>query len=56
MRLLLLAALTLTMATPALAQANPQIDYPAFEALTARVAPQRAERLLARAKAASATR
>ena len=33
-------------ATPALAQANPQIDYPAFQALTTAVAPQRAERLL----------
>ena len=43
----LLLALALTIATPAFAQANPQIDYPAFEALTARVAPQRAARLLA---------
>lgn len=46
MRTPLLAALAL-IATPAWAQANPQIDYPAFEALTASVAPQRAERLLA---------
>ncbi|MGQ3101891.1 MAG: rhodanese-like domain-containing protein [Sphingopyxis solisilvae] len=45
MRFLLLAAAL--AATPALAQANPQIDYPAFEALTASVAPQRANRLLA---------
>ncbi|BBB11575.1 rhodanese-like domain-containing protein [Sphingopyxis sp. FD7] len=43
----LLLALALTIATPAFAQANPQIDYPAFEALAARVAPQRAARLLA---------
>jgi phage shock protein E len=46
----LLAALLLA-ATPALAQGaaapNPQIDYPAFQALTASVAPQRASRLLA---------
>lgn len=35
------------IATPALAQANPQIDYPAFQTLTASVAPQRATRLLA---------
>ena len=34
------------IATPALAQANPQIDYPAFQTLTASVAPQRATRLL----------
>ena len=40
-------ALALSAAAPALAQANPQIDYPAFQALTASVAPQRAERLLA---------
>ncbi|MBK6414510.1 rhodanese-like domain-containing protein [Sphingopyxis sp.] len=46
MRITLLAALLLT-ANPALAQANPQIDYPAFQALTASVAPQRATRLLA---------
>ncbi len=46
MRTPLLAALAL-IATPAWAQANPQIDYPAFQALTASVAPQRAERLLA---------
>lgn len=45
--LLALAPIFALTATPALAQANPQIDYPAFEALTARVAPQRAERLLA---------
>jgi len=35
------------IATPALAQANPQIDYPAFQTLTASVAPLRADRLLA---------
>ena len=46
MRHILLAALTL-IAAPALAQANPQIDYPAFAALTTSVAPQRADRLLA---------
>ena len=46
MRTPLLAALAL-IATPAWAQANPQIDYPAFQALAASVAPQRAERLLA---------
>jgi len=49
MRKTLLLALALS-ATPALAQtapANPQIDYPAFQQLTAAVAPQRAERLLA---------
>ncbi|WP_227339787.1 rhodanese-like domain-containing protein [Sphingopyxis sp. P8] len=40
-------ALALAAAPSALAQANPQIDYPAFAALTASVAPQRAERLLA---------
>ena len=34
-------------ATPALAQANPQIDYPGFQALTASVAPERATRLIA---------
>ena len=34
----LLLALALT-ASPAMAQANPQIDYPAFQALTASVAP-----------------
>jgi phage shock protein E len=43
----LLLALALTAATPALAQANPQIDYPAFQALTASVAPARATRLIA---------
>ena len=43
----LLLALAVCLATPAFAQANPQIDYPAFEALTASVAPQRAQRLLA---------
>ena len=43
----LLLALAVSLAAPAFAQANPQIDYPAFEALTARVAPQRAQRLLA---------
>ena len=42
----LLLALTLTT-TPALAEANPQIDYPAFLALTASVAPERAQRLIA---------
>ena len=51
MRPILLAAATLAAATlaasPAFAQANPQIDYPAFQALTASVAPQRATRLLA---------
>ena len=41
----LLLALALT-ATPALAQADPQIDYPGFEALTASVAPERATRLV----------
>ena len=41
----LLLALALT-AMPAFAQANPQIDYPAFQALTARVAPEREARLL----------
>lgn len=45
MRRTLLLALALAT-TPALAQANPQIDYPAFQQLTASVAPQRAERLL----------
>lgn len=49
MRTVLLAAAL--FATPALAQtapppANPQVDYPAFQALTASVAPQRATRLL----------
>lgn len=42
----LLLALALA-ATPALAQANPQIDYPGFQALTASVAPERATRLIA---------
>src|SRR3546814_8548974 len=42
----LLLALALT-ATPALAQANPQIDYPAFQALAASVAPERAQPLIA---------
>lgn len=46
MRSALLTILALS-AAPALAQANPQIDYPAFQALTASVGPQRAERLLA---------
>ena len=41
---LLVAAALVT--TPALGQANPQIDYPAFQALTASVAPARAARLL----------
>lgn len=44
-RILLLAAAL--AATPALGQTNPQIDYPAFQALTTSVAPQRATRLLA---------
>lgn len=44
-RILLLAAALI--ATPAMAQANPQIDYPAFQTLTASVASQRATRLLA---------
>jgi rhodanese-related sulfurtransferase len=42
----LLLALAFT-ASPALAQANPQIDYPGFQALTASVAPTRATRLIA---------
>ena len=42
----LLLALAFT-ATPAFAQANPQIDYPGFQALTASVAPARATRLIA---------
>jgi rhodanese-related sulfurtransferase len=42
----LLLALALT-ATPAFAQANPQIDYPGFQALTASVAPTRETRLIA---------
>ena len=42
----LLLALALT-STPALAQANPQIDYPGFQTLTASVAPERAQRLIA---------
>ena len=46
MRKALLVAAAL-FATPALAQANPQIDYPAFQTLAARVAPQRADRLRA---------
>ena len=41
---LLVAAALVT--TPALGQANPQIDYPAFQTLTASVAPARAARLL----------
>ena len=45
MRILLLAAALI--AAPALGQTNPQIDYTAFQALTASVAPQRATRLLA---------
>jgi phage shock protein E len=49
MRILLpVAMLTAALAaTPTFAQTNPQIDYPAFEALTASVAPERATRLLA---------
>ena len=46
MRRTLLFALAFA-AAPAFAQANPQIDYPAFQALTARVAPERAQRLIA---------
>jgi phage shock protein E len=46
MRRTLFLALALA-ATPALAQANPQIDYPGFQALTASVAPERATRLIA---------
>ena len=42
----LLLALALT-AMPAFAQANPQIDYPAFQALTISVAPARETRLIA---------
>lgn len=47
--LLLAFALCLSPASaaPALAQSNPQIDYPAFQALAASVAPQREARLLA---------
>lgn len=45
MRKALLLAASL-VATPAFAQANPQIDYPAFQTLTASVAPTRATRLL----------
>lgn len=45
--LLALAPILVGAATPALAQANPQIDYPGFQALTARVAPERATRLIA---------
>ena len=49
MRILLPTAMLAAalIATPVFAQANPQIDYPAFQALTASVAPQRATRLLA---------
>jgi phage shock protein E len=52
MKLAALSALALaaaTVAAPAGAQtapANPQIDYPGFQALTASVAPQRAVRLM----------
>ncbi|OHD05818.1 rhodanese-like domain-containing protein [Sphingopyxis sp. RIFCSPHIGHO2_12_FULL_65_19] len=35
------------IAAPAFAQANPQIDYPGFQALAASVAPARVERLIA---------
>ncbi|WP_422061656.1 rhodanese-like domain-containing protein [Sphingopyxis sp.] len=44
-RILLIAAAL--VATPAFAEANPQIDYPGFQMLTASVAPARAGRLLA---------
>lgn len=46
MRHILLLALAFA-ATPAFAQGNPQIDYPAFQALTASVATERAARLIA---------
>lgn len=46
MRHTLLLALAL-LATPALAQTNPQIDYPGFQALTSAVATERAARLIA---------
>lgn len=49
--LLALAPILVGAATPAFAQSaaapNPQIDYPAFQALTASVAPARAARLIA---------
>ena len=45
MRPILLAAVL--AASPALAQTNPLIDYPGFQALTASVAPTRATRLIA---------
>lgn len=45
MRKALLVAASL-VAVPAFGQANSQIDYPAFQALTASVAPERATRLL----------
>ena len=44
---LALAPVLVAAAAPAMAQTNPQIDYPAFQALTASVAPARAARLLA---------
>ena len=49
MRTLLLALVPVLAgaATSAFAQANPQIDYPGFQMLTASVAPERAQRLLA---------
>lgn len=46
MRHILLLTLAFA-ATPAFAQSNPQIDYPAFQALTASVAAERAARLIA---------
>ena len=46
MRKALLVAASL-VAVPAFGQANPQIDYPGFQALAASVAPERAARLLA---------
>ena len=45
MRKALLVAAAL-VATPAFGQANPQIDYPAFQTLTASVGTARADRLL----------
>ncbi|MDZ3831231.1 MAG: rhodanese-like domain-containing protein [Sphingopyxis sp.] len=45
-RRLLIAFALLAVPAPALAQANPQIDYPGFAALTGDVAPHRASRLI----------